>query len=182
MKTKRRAVCFLVASLLGLALSTGCVNTERQLGVVLERVELARGDAIDQSCMSNEKQICLAFMMYMQDYDQTLPLKEEWTDDLMPYIRNEQVFTCPAKPDLAWGYGFNEKLAGLKERKLEGPAQLVLLYESDTGEKNAVGAGETLAAPRHQGGLNFGFADGHVKWSEEAGFKSLRWSPKLDSD
>ncbi len=182
MKTKRHAACFLVASLIGLALCAGCVGTERQVGAVLEGVEMARGDAIAQSCMSNEKQICLALMMYMQDYDQTLPLKEEWLDDLMPYIRNEQVFACPAKPDLAWSYGFNEKLAGLKERKLEGPAEVVLIYESDTGEKNAVGDGETLAAPRHQGGLNFGFADGHVKWSEEAGFKSLRWSPKLDSD
>jgi prepilin-type N-terminal cleavage/methylation domain-containing protein/prepilin-type processing-associated H-X9-DG protein len=69
----------------------------------------AREKARQASCLSNLKQIGLAFMQYAQDYDErlptdwvTLPPGTAWTDRytwramIYPYINNTQVFTCPS--------------------------------------------------------------------------------------
>lgn len=78
----------------------------------------AREKARQTSCLSNNKQIGLAAMMYLQDYDEMFPA-EPWyggnaadgvpvlnsgdpgaspfnyKDELAPYIKNEQVWICP---------------------------------------------------------------------------------------
>jgi prepilin-type N-terminal cleavage/methylation domain-containing protein/prepilin-type processing-associated H-X9-DG protein len=79
----------------------------------------AREKARAASCLSNTKQISLAFSMYNQDYDEGFPATVSerqapaGTPDtpdarapfsyrrlLQPYIKNEQVFKCPSAP--AW--------------------------------------------------------------------------------
>lgn len=65
----------------------------------------AREKARQSSCSSNVKQIVLAVQMYIQDYDETLPLAimgtppAIWTisETLNPYIMNQQVWDCPSK-------------------------------------------------------------------------------------
>src|SRR5690606_28129356 len=67
----------------------------------------ARENARRASCLSNEKQIGLAVMQYLQDYDERYMHQDEtatpphtWFDSLQPYIKSEQVFRCPSKtPD-----------------------------------------------------------------------------------
>ncbi len=68
----------------------------------------AREKALQASCMSNCKQIGLAWMMYLSDYDDMLPPYYIWWDGcpepdgyvwsfaLDPYIKNAQVFNCPS--------------------------------------------------------------------------------------
>lgn len=58
----------------------------------------ARENARRASCMSNEKQIGLAFMQYAQDYDGRLmhTYSPVWTDKLQPYLKSYQVLTCPS--------------------------------------------------------------------------------------
>lgn len=67
----------------------------------------AREKARQTSCLSNQKQIGTAFMMYVQDYDETTPLiiagtisgvggSPHWMDILFPYHRSEQIFNCPS--------------------------------------------------------------------------------------
>ena len=71
----------------------------------------ARESARRAGCMSNEKQLGLGFMMYAQDYDGRLPVYYRygsdpyrwWTDLVIPYIRNRQIFRCPSAPE-ADGY------------------------------------------------------------------------------
>lgn len=73
----------------------------------------AREKARQTACLSNSKQMALGVMMYSQDYDETLPIANyapwctyavndfrvpKWMDMLYPYIKNEQVFTCPSFP------------------------------------------------------------------------------------
>ena len=80
----------------------------------------ARAKARQTTCLSNEKQIGLALMMYTQDYDETLPgntfhqagLSQPlgwnqpydassditwrvWARDILPYTKNMGVFKCP---------------------------------------------------------------------------------------
>jgi prepilin-type N-terminal cleavage/methylation domain-containing protein/prepilin-type processing-associated H-X9-DG protein len=66
----------------------------------------ARENARRTSCMSNMKQIATALTMYVQDYDEKLPLyrfldsnglaKLNSLQVLYPYIKNAQVFVCPS--------------------------------------------------------------------------------------
>ena len=79
----------------------------------------AREKARQSSCLSNLKQIGLAFMQYAQDYDETLPV--DWMDPannfathyswralLTPYIKSTQIFSCPSD-----NHNYSGALAGL---------------------------------------------------------------------
>jgi prepilin-type N-terminal cleavage/methylation domain-containing protein/prepilin-type processing-associated H-X9-DG protein len=60
----------------------------------------AREKARQASCTSNVKQLCLAHLMYAQDYDETLPGRVMWARRLEPYTKNVQILACPS-----WGGG-----------------------------------------------------------------------------
>ena len=79
----------------------------------------AREKARQTSCLSNSKQLGLAYMMYLQDYDETFPphvtertappgtpdtpearAPFSYKTKLEPYIKNLQIFKCPSAP--AW--------------------------------------------------------------------------------
>jgi prepilin-type N-terminal cleavage/methylation domain-containing protein/prepilin-type processing-associated H-X9-DG protein len=62
----------------------------------------AREQARKASCASNLKQIGIAVMMYVQDYDETYPIAymtpapiNTWYSVLDPYAKSKQVFICP---------------------------------------------------------------------------------------
>ena len=64
----------------------------------------AREKARQSSCMSNEKQLSLGILQYVQDYDETYPLGFDqasgwvgsgWPVRIQPYIKNLGVFHCP---------------------------------------------------------------------------------------
>ncbi|WP_309706975.1 DUF1559 domain-containing protein [Armatimonas sp.] len=69
----------------------------------------ARAKARQTACLSNQKQIALATMMYTQDYDETYPVNNfsygagvtafltSWMIHLDPYQKNLQVFECPER-------------------------------------------------------------------------------------
>jgi prepilin-type N-terminal cleavage/methylation domain-containing protein/prepilin-type processing-associated H-X9-DG protein len=70
----------------------------------------AREKARQAACMSNMKQIGLAFMQYTQDYDETFPMRygdacppdcennkvRSWKNMVMPYLRSFDVYRCPS--------------------------------------------------------------------------------------
>src|SRR5437773_12383948 len=68
----------------------------------------ARGKARQAGCLSNERQIGSAVMMYVQDWDERLPACQSyglaWTGKdtgrylpqlVGPYVKNEQIWFCP---------------------------------------------------------------------------------------
>jgi prepilin-type N-terminal cleavage/methylation domain-containing protein/prepilin-type processing-associated H-X9-DG protein len=69
----------------------------------------AREKARQTSCLSNMKQLGIAFMMYAQDYDGTLmqtswkipTYKIHWSYNLQPYVKNVGIFVCPSDPNPA---------------------------------------------------------------------------------
>lgn len=96
----------------------------------------AREKARQASCLSNQKQCALGFLMYGQDYDEILPCVgftnsdttidmygktsapgqwleiRYWTGLLMPYTKNRQIYFCPSgaeetETDIARGYILN---------------------------------------------------------------------------
>lgn len=75
----------------------------------------AREKARQSSCLSNMKQLGLATMMYVQDYDERYPRFYFYIgasdpraygayDVLAPYIKNQQVFLCPSSQWTASAY------------------------------------------------------------------------------
>ncbi len=99
----------------------------------------AREKSLAASCLSNLKQIGLAFVMYSTDYDSCylpswIPLNtpcggDVWGNLLYPYIKNDGVFHCPADkygqyewhygmdpntgcPDCRMAYGYNSAYSG----------------------------------------------------------------------
>lgn len=73
----------------------------------------ARDNARRTSCLSNLKQMGLAFMQYAQDFDEVMPQTSWnpggscgsvnngcafwWMDAVQPYVKSTQLFTCPAR-------------------------------------------------------------------------------------
>ncbi len=71
----------------------------------------AREKARQTSCLSNVKQLMLAWNMYAQDYDEmsnryaaytapavVIPVggRDYWFELLQPYVKNSQIFSCPS--------------------------------------------------------------------------------------
>jgi len=100
----------------------------------------AKGKAYQTTCLSNVRQLSLAFMMYASDYDERMPPACDYADDwsyesawdyyvdyvnwtfhpglIGPYTHNEQINACPTAQGLeSWGrpysgYAYNASYVG----------------------------------------------------------------------
>ena len=151
----------------------------------------AREKARQASCLSNMKQICLAFMQYSQDYDELMPntgwagsevaiwpdgtaSSNPWQMKIYPYIKNVQVFNCPSasmrwkgEPNNGIKYGMNSWMSLVPIGTIVYPSQTLISGDTDGGASYSFcGTAETdrWIIDRHNGGGNFAFADGHAKW------------------
>jgi prepilin-type N-terminal cleavage/methylation domain-containing protein/prepilin-type processing-associated H-X9-DG protein len=202
----------------------------------------AREKARQTACLSNVKQMALATAMYVQDYEAfppvsffTLGLNIRWYDLIQPYVRNQQLHTCPTVPHLKFGrnpaYGYNYQYLGnsrvncsnvpVPDSAIQTPAHTILIADSrGTGTRlcdndeptdpdytsvdclgnhgytidppvlppcktgggpNRFSAGGTPGLrspihPRHFGGANVVFVDGHARWTRTDEFEQdNRW-------
>jgi prepilin-type N-terminal cleavage/methylation domain-containing protein/prepilin-type processing-associated H-X9-DG protein len=114
----------------------------------------AREKARATACLSNEKQIGLAIMQYVTDYDETWPSGRMfnelynspnsyptgigWAQQAYPYIKNGGLFKCPsddtevptgAPNNVVISYAMNANLAGITDADLTKPAMTCGLIE-----------------------------------------------------
>ncbi len=179
----------------------------------------AREKARATSCLSNMKQIGLAFLMYVQDYDECFPSVYDdtnpvtgrviWAEKIQPYVKNNGLFACPSGPDnvntstslqntrysmnMVHGWHWPEGTVSgtgwatieypVRDGQFRHPAETSLIQESSNAwwchwlwhpgwnnstknefnETVLIGVlGETIY-PRHSGGTNMTFVDGHAK-------------------
>jgi prepilin-type N-terminal cleavage/methylation domain-containing protein/prepilin-type processing-associated H-X9-DG protein len=119
----------------------------------------AREKARQSSCLSNEKQIGIAFMQYSQDYDETMPgaagmgpngaWNPAWYEIVQPYIKNTQVYHCPScsstnlagvysGPQYPCNYGVNNNVCtwgfGIKLASIQAPANQICAGEMNGGD------------------------------------------------
>ena len=146
----------------------------------------ARENARKSSCMSNEKQIGIGIMQYLQDYDEKYPVQDEkvgylWFNPVQPYIKSKQVFRCPSATDDA----HNDKVAntpsdyvqngffarGQSQAQFQTVAEQIMVAERadnttdiDYHPWDPAEFKSHIATLRHLDGANYLFADGHVKW------------------
>ncbi len=126
-------------------------------------VELSNERTRQANCLSNLKQLALGALMYAQDHDETLPDADKWMDQLVPYLKNEAIYKCPGALDLEYGYAMNAALSGMDIKTIVSPATTVMFFDSDLGTRNAAGGPEAICdPPRHNGGNNYAYADGHA--------------------
>jgi len=133
------------------------------------------GAAQQTSCLANVKQLDLAALMYCQDYNATWVMSHNWCDAIYPYIKNQSVYVCPTVPQMPCGYACNAHLNGVLLKKLTRPSETVAFYDA-LGGWNLSGD-LSLVDPRHNGGANVGYVDGHAKWVTATGLSSLLWDP-----
>ncbi len=142
-------------------------------------------------CLSNVKNVASALEMYLLDYSR-FPGQDRWCDTLDEYVKSQEVFHCP-QAQATCGYAFNTTLDG-SDAHMVDPARAVAVFDADGGW-NAHGGKELLPDfPRHLGGDNYGFPDGHgtwyarkrprggvrwdTKWPREPNDASLQWGPE----
>ena len=109
----------------------------------------ARENARRSSCQSNLKQIGLGALQYLQDYDETVfsslygvgdssATNYKWMDAIFPYVKSEQIFTCPSDSASNRNYIFHAKPeanTGTLAGKNYGSYGLNGAYGSDTNDE-----------------------------------------------
>lgn len=127
------------------------------------------------ACLSNLKQIGVAFEMYAGDNDEKAPSALDWIDGLEPYLKDEARFCCPvlsqpvkpvtkAVPGLRYGYAMSGYLSGAKLTDGARAAQTLLAFETTNLARNVSELTPSLPRPsRHKGYDNFLYEDCHAK-------------------
>jgi prepilin-type N-terminal cleavage/methylation domain-containing protein/prepilin-type processing-associated H-X9-DG protein len=65
----------------------------------------AREKARQSSCLSNVRQIGMAFGQYVQDYDEQFPLirgQVSWVYTMQPYLKSYEILRCPSDDSTNW--------------------------------------------------------------------------------
>lgn len=162
----------------------------------------AREKARQSSCLSNQKQLMLAFASYVQDYDETWPISywdplisrwrpdyTYWIGELAPYIKNTQVLLCPGNMagSSQCGYLYNATLNQLNDGAIGNPSERVAIACSRSSTHWALDSRQYVGyapAPsncrikdQHNEGANHGFCDGHAKWYHRSQWKPTMWNP-----
>jgi prepilin-type N-terminal cleavage/methylation domain-containing protein/prepilin-type processing-associated H-X9-DG protein len=133
----------------------------------------AREKARQNTCLSNQRQIAMAIMMYTQDNDETLPAAGTvWQRLEMP----PKSFICPTKgARVPNAYVYHNLVAGLALGDIATPDTIVLTAD---GKHTATPAGNQVPATldnmlydpsdydlRHSNGAVASFVDGHIAWA-----------------
>ena len=124
------------------------------LGPVFSRV---KEPARQVTCLSNVRQICVAFRVYAAVNANRLPPYRGWPDAILPYVANRKVLACPRDRKTWPGYAYHPPVAGERLESLERPDETALLYDGKDGK----------LVKRHNEGANYGFADGHAMWKRD---------------
>jgi prepilin-type N-terminal cleavage/methylation domain-containing protein/prepilin-type processing-associated H-X9-DG protein len=123
----------------------------------------ARAKARQTSCLSNQKQLCLALLMYADDWDEMLPPRYyeaspgvflHWdTHYAQPYITNTGILTCPSTRQRSYGYN-DTYMQGQFLGAVEDPSQTVMLCDAKKcfdGSGVIVGPDHRIDAPSRFG-------------------------------
>ena len=121
----------------------------------------AREKARSIACLSNLKQIGTATQMYLQDYDERIFFRAStaspsvsrsgavvpsaaallpvyWWNALMPYIKNNQIFTCPSDAGPTPSKDTNGQLTILRSYIALRPAESLALSQVDVPAETSV--------------------------------------------
>ena len=140
------------------------------------------------SCLSNEKQMGVAFAQYIQDYDETYPPSKNWMATTRTYFKYDTVNHCPAASSYGedrmsvFGYAYNSKMIKRTVAEISNVAIAPLIYDSATLTENASDPVTSLPVPpRHSLSNVMSFADGHARSFTSAALQALLNDPAQKS-
>jgi hypothetical protein len=114
------------------------------------------------TCPGRLMGVCLAQMMYSQDWDDRFPPHRDWPDRLYPYLGRRKVYVCPQAPDIPVGYAYRHSLDARLVKSAGPPEKTIVFWDRERQTE--------LPAFRHNGGLWVGYVDGHAKWLNQEPF------------
>ncbi len=130
-----------------------------------EQITVTKPDLYAES-QTHLRSVTLGMLMYANDYDGGLPLKDQYVDELLPYAKNLSLFRSPAienRNQNAFGYAFSIDLVGINQANIATPATTIALFDSTVLKRNATEPLTTLPKPPRYGKLNtIAYADGHL--------------------
>jgi prepilin-type N-terminal cleavage/methylation domain-containing protein/prepilin-type processing-associated H-X9-DG protein len=120
----------------------------------------AREKARQSVCASNQKQMGLVFLQYVQDYDECWPNVnangQDWPLSIYPYVNSYGIFGCPDDPSPSptkLSYAMNTLIfwwngggAVCMNSKFTAPANTVLLFEFTNGATSTNGVANGVCA------------------------------------
>ncbi len=136
----------------------------------------ARQIAFRMVCSTNMTLLCMAMLIYSNDYDD-IPIPSKWCDLLIEHTDvTEKNLRCPGAPEGPCNYAMNKDIEKLDAER--APPDMVLLFETHPGW-NQSGGPEILTTDSHQGdGCNVLFIDSHVEFVKTKDLDNLRWKPE----
>jgi len=128
----------------------------------------SREEARQTTCVSNQKQIALATIMYAYENDETLPIVD---DSIWANIDIKgKILTCPSnRKDRSFSYAYNKNLSDVPLNKIDIPTDIALTADSDREDSKMTEFSDI--ALRHRmdetTAAIVSFVDGHVAWQDE---------------
>jgi len=121
---------------------------------------------VDDACLRNLRDLARGLQVYAGDHAGTLPSWQGWGGAAFHYVDDPGAFVCPAAPSEP-GYAYNAALSGVPSAAVRRPDHCLILCDA-----GALGPFPGLSvygqAPRHRGGDNLAFVDGHAVWQVRA--------------
>jgi hypothetical protein len=116
----------------------------------------------EPACLRNLSKLARGLALYAEDHDSQLPPWQSWGAAASEQVRDLEVFVCPAAPGEP-GYAYNAALSGAALGSVRQPDRCVMLW--DAGALGPFpGLSTASQAPRHHGGDDYAFVDGHTAW------------------
>jgi len=157
-----------------------------------------REKARQTSCLSNVKQLGLAFAQYSQDFDEKNPNGENinapggagWAGEMYPYVKSVQVFRCPddntdTPSYVSYGYNSNNTTPGYNAAKgpdsstlsaYNSPAKTVLLFEVTGNAYNGASDAWSVSLPASDPNSDAYYASDGSAGKSPAGMGVLGWA------
>ena len=121
-----------------------------------------QGEDPGPACSRNLTRLARALRIYAEDQAGAFPPWEVWGAAAFTRTNDRAAFVCPAAPGEP-GYAYNAALSGLGPGAVSNPGKCVMLW--DAGALGPFpGLSATGQGPRHEGGDNYAFVDGHAAW------------------
>ena len=124
----------------------------------------AREKARQTACISNQKQIALAFIIWSQENDEKFPPATDWSTAVGV---SGKVLICPTQGKNSAAnqgnnsYGYSDRIAGRTLGEFPDPSSEVLIADSNANVLVVFNVDQ-----RHAGGAIVGWADGHVTFEK----------------
>ena len=128
------------------------------LTVLFPVIAQVREKARQSACLNNQRQLVMAFLIYAQDHDGTLPdASSAWSDIAV----DPAVLICPTKGHLGFNsYVYNGTLDGALLDTLANPE--TILATGDGKSADNIARSNNDFDPRHNGRFLASYLDGHV--------------------